>query len=94
MEHTWQATSGRGRVWSFAVPHPPLLPAFEKLAPYNVIVVELEDDPSIRLVGNLVARAGGRINEVDPATIRIGMPVRVLFERVADDVALPRWIAA
>jgi len=90
--HVWEPTSGRGRIWSFAVPHPPLLPAFEKLAPYNVVVVELADDPAIRMVGNLVASADGTINEIDPNTITIGMPVRVVFHRAADDVALPRWV--
>jgi uncharacterized OB-fold protein len=76
------------------VPHPPLLPEFAALAPYNVIVVSLDEDPTIRLVGNLVPREGGAINEMDPATIRIGAPVRVVFERVSDEVALPRWVLA
>jgi hypothetical protein len=93
-EHTWERMSGEGRVWSVAVPHPPLLPSFAGLAPYNVIVVELAEDPSIRLVGNLVASAAGAINEVDPRTIRIGAPVRAVFEKVADDVALIRWVTA
>jgi uncharacterized OB-fold protein len=93
-DHVWHPTSGRGRVWSFVVPHPPLLPSFAALAPYNVVVVALDDDPTIRMVGNLVARPDGAINEIDPATIRIGMPVRVVFETVAPDVALPRWMAA
>ena len=88
---TWVPTSGRGRVWSYVVAHPPLLPAYAQVAPYNAIVVELEEDPSIRFVGNLLARPDGAINEVDPATIVIGEPVRVVFQRVAD-VALPRWI--
>jgi uncharacterized OB-fold protein len=88
----WVALSGRGTIWSFVVPHPPLLPAFAALAPYNVIVVALEEDPALRLVGNLVAREGGPPNEVDPASIRIGEPVRAVFERVADGVALPRWV--
>lgn len=90
---TWEPTSGRGRVWSFAVPHPPLLPAYAELAPYNVVVVELEERPEIRFVGNLVARPDGAINEVDPATITIGEPVRVVFQHV-EDVALPRWVRA
>ncbi|HEX5614646.1 MAG TPA: OB-fold domain-containing protein [Acidimicrobiia bacterium] len=89
----WERTSGRGRVWSFAVPHPPLLPAYAALAPYNVVVVELEERPDIRFVGNLIATADGPINEVDPATIRIGEPVRVVFQTVAG-VALPRWVRA
>jgi uncharacterized OB-fold protein len=92
-EHAWQPMSGEGRIWSFAVPHPPLLPAFANVAPYNVIVVELADDPSIRMVGNLVKSAGGEINEIDPATIRIGAPVRVVFQRAAEDVMLARWVA-
>ncbi|HEV8206896.1 MAG TPA: hypothetical protein VGR04_09425 [Acidimicrobiia bacterium] len=33
----------------------------------------------------------GAINEIDPATIQIGDPVRVVFHRV-EDVVLPRWM--
>jgi len=86
----WDKTSGRGRIWSFIVAHPPLLPAFASEAPYNAIIVELEEDPSIRFVGNLVASADGPIGEIEPATITIGEPVRVVFHRI-DDVVLPRW---
>ena len=92
LDHTWEAMSGNGRVWSFVVAHPPLLPAFMQLAPYNVVVVELEEDPLIRLVGNLLESPEGAINEVDPATIRIGEPVRVVFQPAGEDVVLPRWL--
>jgi uncharacterized OB-fold protein len=88
---TWDRTSGTGRVWSFVVPHPPLLPAYSPLAPYNVIVVELDDDPKIRFVGNLVASAEGAINELDPHSITVGEPVQVIFHQL-DDVTLPRWV--
>jgi len=87
----WEPTSGRGRIWSFIVPHPPLLPAFAEYAPYNAIIVELEEDPSIRFAGNLVASADGAINEIDAATIEIGQPVHVVFHQI-DDVFLPRWV--
>jgi uncharacterized OB-fold protein len=86
----WTATSGRGRVWSYVVPHPPLLPAFAEKAPYNAIIVELEEDPKIRFAGNLVTSADGEINEIDPTTIQIGEPVEVVFHQI-DDVTLPRW---
>ncbi len=89
----WDEMTGRARIWSFIVPHPPLLPAFGEVAPYNAIVVELEDDPTIRFVGNLVASADGAINEIDPATITIGEPVRVVFHQI-EDVTLPRWVRA
>jgi uncharacterized OB-fold protein len=90
LKFRWDEMSGRGTIWSFIVPHPPLLPAYQELAPYNVIVVALDEDPALRMVGNLVAGAEGPINEIDPATIRIGEPVRVVFQQV-EDVVLPRW---
>ena len=88
----WRPVSDRARVWSYTVPHPPLLPAFAAYAPYNVCVVALEEEPAIRLVGNLVAAPGADLNSVDPATIRIEEPVRIVFDRVADDVGLPRFV--
>ncbi len=93
-EPVWTTVSGRGTIWSFVVPHPPLLPQFAELAPYNVIVVALDEDPTIRLVGNLVTSEGGAINEIDSATIEIGAPVRVVFERVTEEVSLPQWVLA
>lgn len=91
-ETVWQEMSGRGRIWSFVVPHPPVLPAFAPFAPYNVCIVELAEDPDLRVVGNLIESPGSPINSVDPTTIRIGEPVRVVFDRVTDDVGLPRFV--
>ncbi len=93
-EPEWTTVSGRGTIWSFVVPHPPLLPGFTELAPYNVIVVALDEDPRVRLVGNLVAGEGGAINEIDPTSIEIGAAVRVIFDRVSDEISLPRWVRA
>jgi len=93
-EPTWTTVSGRGTIWSYVVPHPPLLPQFAALAPYNVVLVALDEDPTIRLIGNLVRRAGGPINEVDPSEIEIGSAVRVVFERIDDEISLPRWVLA
>ena len=89
----WTTVSGRGTIWSYVVPHPPLLPQFGEIAPYNVILVALDEDPMIRLIGNLVTRAGGPINEVDSAEIEIGSAVRAVFERIDDAISLPRWVA-
>ena len=81
LESTWEPASGRGRVWSWVVAHPPVLPAFEPLAPYNVVVVALDEDPTLRLVGNLLASPDGAINEIDPATMWRKLD---LVARVAD----------
>jgi len=92
LDAEWEAVSGRGTIWSFIVPHPPLLPAFMPVAPYNVIVVALDEDPTLRMVGNLLADEGAEINSVDPQTITIGEPVRVVFQPAGEDIVLPRWV--
>lgn len=84
----WRPVSGRGRVWSYVVPHPPLLPDYAEQAPYNVIVVELADAPRIRLVGNLVTGPDAPLNSLPPDRIRIGARVRVVFS----SAGLPQWI--
>lgn len=96
LDSEWEQMSGRGRVWSVAIPHPPLLPAYAEVAPYNVVLVELEDDPSIRLVGNVVAAADARLDSIDPHSIAIGDEVEVVFSAPIDDgsgpIVLPRWV--
>jgi uncharacterized OB-fold protein len=88
---SWEVTSGRGHVWSVVVPHPPLLPAYGNQAPYNVVIVTLDDEPSIRFVGNVVTEAGAAFNSVDPHRVEIDDAVEAVFSQVADDVWLPQW---
>jgi uncharacterized protein len=94
----WQEISGKGTIWSYAVPHPPLLPPYSDMAPYNLILFELDADPTIRFVGNLVTGPEGAIDEIDPASIRIGEPVEVVFKRFVradgSEEALPFWVRA
>ncbi|KOV66226.1 Zn-ribbon domain-containing OB-fold protein [Streptomyces sp. MMG1121] len=85
----WRAVSGRGRVWSYVVPHPPLLPEYAEQAPYNVVVVELEDAPRIRLVGNVVSHAGAPLDSVAPGRLKVGARVHVVFSG-----GLPQWVLA
>ncbi|MYW19063.1 hypothetical protein GT039_26670 [Streptomyces sp. SID2955] len=85
--NVWRPVAGRGRIWSYVVPHPPLLPGYAEQAPYNVVVVELEEAPRIRLVGNVVARAGAPLDSVDPACLRIGARVQAVFSG-----GLPQWV--
>ena len=72
-------SSGRGVVHSFVVNHYPQVPAFDY--PLPVGLVELEE--GTRLVADLVG--------VEPADIRIGMPVQVEFVAVDDELTLPMF---
>ena len=95
-ERHWRPVSGRGTIWSFVVCHPPLLPAYAPFAPYPVVTVTLEEARALRMVGNLVSGPDGPINEIDPGTIVIGEPVRVVFSRRlrpdGGEVFLPAWV--
>ena len=92
----WRAVAPTGTVWSYVIPHPPLLEPYSSVAPYNVIVVELDEDPRIRFVGNLVADVDAPLDSVDPHSIRIGEPVEAVFRTFtrADGSTeiLPFWV--
>ena len=77
----WRESSGLGTVYSFVIQHQVLHPGFAGEAPYNVIVVELEEGP--RINGNYAG---------DNSDLRVDMPLRVVFERVGD-VSVPKWSA-
>ena len=85
----WLRTSGQGRVWSWVVPHPPLLPDYAEQSPYNVVVVELAEHPRIRLVGNVVAEPGAPLDSLSPDRIRIGARVRFVYDERS---GLPQWV--
>ena len=82
-ESEWVRMSGRGAIYSWIVVHEPVMPAFKGELPMPVVLVELEEDPGLRLVGN--------VRDCAPADLRIGLPVEVVFEKIADDVTLPQW---
>lgn len=78
----WTALVGEGVIWSAAEPHPPLIPQFAELAPYNVILVAAVEDPAIRFAGNLVADENAAIDSVPWEEIAIGTRVRAVFQPV------------
>ena len=91
-ESSWVEMSGRARLWSWCVSHGPTLAAFQGSVPFVIALVELLEDPAVRMVGNLVVADGAGINEVDPATLSLGLPLRVAFASVAEGVSLPLWV--
>jgi uncharacterized OB-fold protein len=73
--------SGRGTVYSRTVIRQNLARPFRDLVPYVVAIVELDEGP--RLMTNVVG--------CDPDAVGIGDRVRVRFERVSDDAAIPQF---
>lgn len=80
---TWTPVSGRGQIYSLTIVHRPTNNAFKADAPYVVALVEL--DEGCRMMSNIVeVRA-------DPAHVKIGMPVEIVYDRVTEDVTLPKF---
>jgi uncharacterized OB-fold protein len=88
----WLGVSGHARVWTWAVAYKPMLPGFAELTPYPIAYVELQDHPGIRMAGNLVTGPGAPINSVPQDSIHVGLRVKVVFEKKAEDVTLPYWM--
>lgn len=65
-----QAVSGRATVASFTVNRQPFMPGWDP--PYVIAIVEIDEDPTIRLMTN--------IEGCDIDDVHIGMPVEVVFE--------------
>ena len=74
----WEAVSGRATVVSYTVNHQRWMPGME--VPYAIGLVELVEQADLRLTTNLVGCADA---------VEIGMPVRVTFREVSDEIALP-----
>lgn len=83
-DYRWETLSGRGTVFSFAIVWRPHHPAFEDQVPITLAIVELEEGP--QMVTTLVDCA--------PDRVEIGMNVMVVFETIAEGIALPKFAPA
>ena len=72
------AASGRASVAAFTINHHPWFPNFPP--PYVVAIVELAEEPDVRLTTNIV--------NCPIEDVHVGMEVQVLFER-QEDVWIP-----
>ena len=82
-EMGWRTVSGRGHVWSWVEVEHPATPALQDFGAYTVALVELDDLPETKLLGNVI--------DAPPGGTSIGQAVRVVFERTAEDLVQPRW---
>ncbi len=76
-------TTGRGVIYSYSVVDRPLHAGFVDALPYVVALVELDDQPGLRILANLV--------DVPARTsLACGLPVEVTFEK-RGSVTLPQF---
>ena len=95
---TWTAVEGKGEVHSYGEVHHAIQPAFKAVAPYLVLLVDLDTQkgkPSefeaLRVVGNLVTPDGKFAPPDMVKTVGIGSRLRMVFSDVSDGISLPQW---
>ncbi len=80
---SWKPAKGTGEVHAFTIVHRHPHPAFQAEIPYVVALIEL--DEGVRMMTNLVGVAP------DPAEVKVGMPVEVVYEQATDEITLPKF---
>lgn len=88
LAYEWTAVSGRGFVYSYVIVRHPVHRAIreKEQTPYNVCVIELEEQAGLRICSNVL--------NIAPEDISIDMPVQVAFVTAVDDpeVVLPVFV--
>lgn len=79
-DQDWKEASGRGTLESWVDMHRAYWDGYKGELPYRVCLIRLEEGPIV--VSNLVDKTDN---------LRMGQPVRVIFEAVTDDVTLPKF---
>jgi uncharacterized OB-fold protein len=77
----WVPSSGRGKILTWNVMHQVYHPGFANEVPYAVVLVELDDGG--RMISNLVGYPNDRLE--------VGLPVEVTFEKLSEEVSLPKF---
>ncbi|WP_072805858.1 Zn-ribbon domain-containing OB-fold protein [Rhodococcoides yunnanense] len=81
MSLEWVEVTGTGTVHSFTIVRRAPHPAFEAKVPYVVALVDLAEGPRLLTT----------VETSDVDDVRIGQPVRVRFEDIAEGITLPTF---
>jgi uncharacterized OB-fold protein len=84
MEFEWVPVRGRGEIYTYSVLKRARGNPFEDLLPLVLVLVTLEEGPT--MMGNLF--------ECPEDKIRFGMPVKLSYEDVNDEITLPVFVPA
>ncbi len=81
---SWQPVSGRGRIYGYGVVYDSPITVLQPDQPFNLAVIELEEDPGIKMYSHL---PGTPVDEVP-----VGANVQVVFETTpGNGQKVPEW---
>lgn len=82
MRVEWIEATGQGTVHSWTTTHHAFHPGFKLDLPYTLVTVDLAEG----------VRMNAQIRKLDPAELRVGLPVRIEFEQATDGLTLPVFV--
>jgi uncharacterized protein len=95
LDWAWKEVSGTGTIYSYETVFHAIQPGFKDATPYVTVLVELDEqrgrptvDEALRIIGNLVKPD---LTFEDDQKVAIGKRVRVVFQDLADHLALPQF---
>ncbi len=83
MNVEWIDASGQGTLHSWTITYYAFHPGFKGDLPYTLVTVDLAEGVRMQ------AQARG----IEDSALRVGLPVRIGFEKVKDDLTLPVFTA-
>ncbi len=80
----WKAVSGRGKIYGYAVMHDCRIRVLQAEQPFNLGIVELDEDPGVKMYSHLPG--------TPPDEVPVGASVKVEFEATpATGQKVPEW---
>lgn len=82
---TWESQGNdiRGKVYTYVVSYRPFLPGFQNDIPLVIAVVELDNLPEVKIIGNVL--------NATAQDIEVGTEVKMVWVDINDDRAIPQW---
>ncbi|QHS23426.1 hypothetical protein GWK91_10875 [Virgibacillus sp. MSP4-1] len=82
---SWQNLGSdiKGTVYTYIISYRPFLPGFQDDLPLIIAQVEIEEIPDVKILANVL--------DCEPEKVEIGMPVRMVWQDINDERALPQW---
>ena len=76
----WRTSSGQGTVHTFTLNHRAPTPAFQAMVPYVIALIDMKE--GFRIMANVL--------DAPPDQVRIGMPVKIVFEATENGQLIPQ----
>ena len=87
LDFEWVAVGPKGSVHSWVTAHRAFHPAFADEVPLPIVIIDVDEAPGVRMMGNFNDGTGAD-------EVKMGMPVKIVFEDITEEYTLPKFAKA